>query len=129
MSLLPELPGMKHFDRVPHNEVPALMQQCTVFVFPSYFEGFGLVLLEAMACGLPVITTTATAGPDIVTEGEDGWVIEPGDLTSLVEKMTFCLEHPQIVREMGMHARRTAERFTWAAYGDRWMQILSEVCA
>jgi glycosyltransferase involved in cell wall biosynthesis len=127
-SLLPELPGMKHFDRVPHKEVPALMQQCTVFVFPSYFEGFGLVLLEAMASGLPVITTTATAGPDIVTEGEDGWIIEPGDVASLVQKMTFCLEYPQIVREMGVRARSTAERFTWSAYGDRWMQILSEVC-
>ncbi len=126
---MPELAGMKLFDRVPHGEVSSLMQQCDVFVFPSYFEGFGLVLLEAMACGLPVITTTATAGPDIVTEGQDGWVIEPGDLTSLVEKMTFCLEHPQYVREMGLHARSTAERFTWAAYGDRWMRILSEVCA
>jgi glycosyltransferase involved in cell wall biosynthesis len=127
LAMLPELPGMRHFDRVPHEEVPALMQQCTVFVFPSYFEGFGLVLLEAMACGLPVITTTATAGPDIVTEGEDGWVIKPGDLTSLAEKMTFCLEHPQIVREMGVQARSTAERFTWTAYGDRWIEILAEI--
>jgi starch synthase len=128
LPLLPETRGVKHFGRVPHEEVPALMQQCDVFVFPSYFEGFGLVLLEAMASGLPVITTTATSGPDILTEGEDGWIIEPGDLSSLVQKMTFCLEHPQIVREMGMRARSTAERFTWSAYGNRWIQILSEVC-
>jgi glycosyltransferase involved in cell wall biosynthesis len=127
VSLLADLQGVKHFDRVPHEEVPKLMQQCTVFVFPSYFEGFGLVLLEAMACGLPVITTTATAGPDIVTEGNDGWIIAPGDVNSLVERMAFCLDHPHVVREMGRQARDTAERFTWTAYGDRWMQILEDV--
>jgi glycosyltransferase involved in cell wall biosynthesis len=104
------------------------MQQCDVFVLPSYFEGFGLVLLEAMASGLPIITTTATAGPDILTEGTDGWNIEPGDLASLVERMNYCLEHPAEVREMGRQARATAQRFTWSAYGERWMRILAEVC-
>jgi glycosyltransferase involved in cell wall biosynthesis len=126
--LMPELPGWTHFDRVPRAEVAGLMQQCDVFVFPSYFEGFGLVLLEAMACGLPVITTTATAGPDFVTEGESGWVIEPGDCDALVDRMSFCLERPHVVRDMGSQARATAERFTWTAYGDRWMEILAEVC-
>jgi glycosyltransferase involved in cell wall biosynthesis len=127
VALLPELPGLKYWGKVPHAEVALLMQQCDALVFPSYFEGFGLVLLEAMASGLPVITTTATAGPDIVTEGEDGWVIEPGDLPRLTEVMSFCLEKPAIVREMGRMARSTAERFTWTAYGDRWMQILTEI--
>jgi glycosyltransferase involved in cell wall biosynthesis len=128
LALLPELPGLKCWGAVPHEEVAALMQQCDVLVFPSYFEGFGLVLLEAMACGLPVITTTATAGPDIVTQATDGWIIEPGDLAGLIETMNYCLEHPQVVREMGLAARATAERFTWSAYGDRWMEILAEVC-
>jgi glycosyltransferase involved in cell wall biosynthesis len=127
VALLPELPGLKYLGKVPHAEVAQLMQQCDALVFPSYFEGFGLVLLEAMASGLPVITTTATAGPDIVTEGEDGWVIEPGHLERLTEVMNFCLENPAIVREMGRMARSTAERFTWSAYGDRWMQILAEI--
>jgi glycosyltransferase involved in cell wall biosynthesis len=47
------------------------MAESDVFVFPSYFEGFALVLLEAMASGLPVITTTATAGPDITSHDQD----------------------------------------------------------
>lgn len=127
-KLLPELPGLRYFGRVPHDEVGQIMQQCDVFVFPSYFEGFGLVLLEAMASGLPIVTTTATAGPDIVTEGQDGWVIEPGSLAQLEERMAYCLGHADEVREMGRAARATAEKFTWTAYGDRWMQILGEVC-
>ncbi len=126
--LLPELPGVKCFGAVPHDEVSRLMQQSDVLVFPSYFEGFGLVLLEAMACGLPVITTTATAGPDLVTEGENGWVFEPGDLERLADTMTFCLEHPGQVAEMGRQARAAAERFTWSSYGEHWMRLLGEVC-
>jgi glycosyltransferase involved in cell wall biosynthesis len=126
-ALLPELAGLKVIGAVPHEEIGPLVQQCDVLVFPSYFEGFGLVLLEAMACGLPVITTTATAGPDIVTEGQEGWIIEPGNLAALEEKMTYCLEHPEVVRQMGMQARATAERFTWEAYGDRWMEFLGEL--
>jgi alpha-maltose-1-phosphate synthase len=126
--LLPDLPGIRYFGAVPQDEVSRLMQQCDVFVFPSYFEGFGLVLLEAMACGLPVITTTATAGPDLVTEGENGWVFEPGDLERLTESMTYCLEHNGELAEMGRQARATAEQFTWSSYGDRWLQLLGEVC-
>lgn len=126
--LLPDLPGVRYFGAVPHEEVGRLMQQCDVLVFPSYFEGFGLVLLEAMACGLPIITTTATAGPDLAAEGESGWIFEPGALDQLAAAMTNCLEHPAQVAEMGRLARATAERFTWSNYGDRWMGLLGEVC-
>jgi glycosyltransferase involved in cell wall biosynthesis len=122
------LRGLRYFGAVPHQEVASRMQQCDVFVFPSYFEGFGLVLLEAMACGLPVITTTNTVGPDVISEGQDGWVVAPGDLPALIEKMQYCLDRPSEVREMGARARKTAERFAWSDYGDRWIEILAEVC-
>jgi glycosyltransferase involved in cell wall biosynthesis len=127
-ALLHATPGVRLLGAVPHDEVAARMQQCDVFVFPSFFEGFGLVLLEAMACGLPVITTTATAGPDIIVQGENGWLIEPGDMSALIETMNYCLEHPGIIQDMRHSARATAERFTWEAYGNRWMEILAEVC-
>lgn len=118
---------VKILGKVPNSELATVMSESDVFVFPSYFEGFALVLLEAMACGLPVITTTATAGPDIITQGNDGWVIEPGNLDALVETMRFCLENRDRVAEMGVNARRTAERFSWDAYGDRWGEILKAV--
>jgi len=118
---------VKVVGKVPNTELATIMSESEVFVFPSYFEGFALVLLEAMASGLPVITTTATAGPDITTPGEDGWVIEPGKLDALIEAMRFCLENRDRVTEMGANARRTAERFSWDAYGDRWVTILQGV--
>jgi starch synthase len=126
-TLIPEVSGLNCFGAVPQAHIPQLLQQCDVFVFPSFFEGFGLVLLEAMACGLPVITTTATAGPDIITQDQDGWILDPGDLDTLISAMRFCLENPDRVTEMGANARRTAERFSWDAYGDRWVKILRDV--
>lgn len=128
LPLLPNLPGLRHVGAVPHTELPALLGQCDVLVFPSYFEGFGLVILEAMACGLPVITTAASAGPDIITPGEDGWIMEPGDLRGLVQIMKDCLSNRARVLSMRGVARAKAEKFSWTAYGDRWVQILHEVC-
>jgi glycosyltransferase involved in cell wall biosynthesis len=77
-----------------------------------------------MASGLPVITTTATAGPDIITQNKDGWIMGAGDLDALVETMRFCLENRDEARGVGITARATAERFSWEAYGDRWAEIL-----
>jgi glycosyltransferase involved in cell wall biosynthesis len=126
-TLLPPLPGLRHIDAVPHDDVPRLLSQCDSFVFPSFFEGFGLVLLEAMACGLPVITTTSTAGPDIITRDHDGWVLEPGNLDRLVGAMEFCLKNRNRIAEMGSNARRKAEQFSWNAYGERWSKILPTI--
>src|SRR5690606_15413134 len=65
-----ELASYRWVASCPHAEVLREMRAHDVFVFPSLFEGFGLVLLEALAMGLPVITTAHTAGPDLITEGE-----------------------------------------------------------
>ena len=125
--LIPNQPDIRVVGGVPHRDVPALLQQCDVFVFPSYFEGFGLVILEAMACGLPVITTTATAGPDIFQSGEGGWITAPGDLAALMAAMDRCLTNPAGVRAMGGTARQIAERNSWSAYGERWASILDSL--
>ena len=124
---IPELPGLFVKGSVPRENVPSLLQQCDVLVFPSFFEGFGLVILEAMACGLPVITTTATGGPDIISNGQDGWITEAGSLEQLVSVMQFCLDNRKSVSDMGAKARETAERFSWKVYGDRWAELLEQV--
>lgn len=116
--------GVRYVGKVTNAALADLMSESDVFVFPSYFEGFALVLLEAMACGLPIITTTATAGPDLVTEGHDGWIIPPGDLDALVHVMRECSNQRDQVARMRTPARATAERFSWNAFGDRWAGIL-----
>jgi glycosyltransferase involved in cell wall biosynthesis len=86
-----------------------------VFVFPSYSDGFGLALLEAMACGLPAIASEASIGPEIVTPG-CGFIIIPGDLDRMVDLLRWFDQHRNEVPAMGEKARVQAARSTWSNY-------------
>ena len=123
-ALIPDLSGLTVKGKYPLEELPALMKQCDVFVFPSYCEGFALVLLEAMASGLPVITTEATAGPDLFTDGVEGFLIPSGDEDALSASIRSFITKPEMLAPMSQAARQTAERFSWDNYGDRWREIL-----
>ena len=87
-----------------------------LFVFPSVGEGFGQVLLESLACGLPVLSTTRTAAPDLIREGVEGWVVEPGRAELLAERILWALRHREALRAMREPARRCAEQHTWARF-------------
>ncbi|MFB2773247.1 glycosyltransferase family 4 protein [Pelatocladus sp. BLCC-F211] len=106
----------RYVPSVPHASLNEYYSSANVLVFPSLLEGFGLVLLEAMACGIPIITTTNTAGPDIITDGVEGFIIQIRDVEALKEKLEWCYCHPQELAEMGRAARRKAEQLTWDLY-------------
>jgi glycosyltransferase involved in cell wall biosynthesis len=90
-------------------------RRADVFVFPSFFEGFGLVLLEAMACGLPAIASTATAGVDVMTE-TSGRVLPVGNLDSLVDALRWFDQNRDRLPAMRRAARIQAEVCTWERY-------------
>lgn len=90
-------------------------QSSDVLVFPSFFEGFGLVILEAMACGLPVIASDATAGPDLL-DPSTGRVVPAGDKDALIESLRWFATHRERLPEMKTAARRKAETCTWEHY-------------
>ena len=87
-----------------------------MLVFPSLFEGFGLVLLEAMSRGTTVITTAHTAGPDLLEEGVDGFVVPIRSAAAIAEKLEWLLREPARCRAMGQAARRKAAACSWEAY-------------
>jgi glycosyltransferase involved in cell wall biosynthesis len=100
------------------------MHQAHVLVLPSVFEGFGLVIPEAMATGMPVIASTHSAGPEIIREGQDGFVLEPDDVEGLAEKLELLRADRQRAVEMGVQAAERAREFSWEAHSERVRQIL-----
>jgi alpha-maltose-1-phosphate synthase len=124
--LIPSLPGLRVVGKVPHRELAGLLRKCDVLVLPSYFEGFGLVLLEALAAGLAVIATEATAARDLMTNGVEGYIVPTGDAQALQDAMQRFLASPGDLATMSLAARRCAERYSWDAYGDRWIEILRQ---
>lgn len=99
-----------------HNHILQLMREHDVLVFPSLFEGFGLVITEAMSQGTPVITTNRTAGPDLIKHGENGWLFQAGNTSALRENIEYILEHPASLKRNGEAALQTAAKRPWEAY-------------
>jgi glycosyltransferase involved in cell wall biosynthesis len=127
-KLLPEMEpyfrryagSFRHLPERGPAELADAYRRASVFVLPSIHEGFGLVLLEAMASGVPVIATRTTGGPDAVRDGATGFLTSPGDVDALKERLTWLYGHPAARREMGDAGRETAlAHFTWDHYGDR----------
>lgn len=108
-----------------HDKVLACMREHDVFVFPSLFEGFGLVITEAMSQGLPVITTDRTAGPDLITDCVDGWIVSSGSSKAIKEVLYKILENPEILEQSGLAAQNKAQTRPWSVYGQEMVDALS----
>jgi len=90
--------------------------QADVMVLPSIAEGFGLAILESMACGVPVICTHNTGGADLITNGQDGFVTPIRDVSALKQLLELGLADRDRFYEIGQAARKVAEHLTWARY-------------
>ncbi len=101
---------------LPHAGVLAEMERQDVLVFPSLFEGFGLVILEAMSRGLPVIATAHTAAPDLLADGVEGFIVPIRSSDAIVEKLEILVRDPARLREMKAAARARAGTHRWEDY-------------
>lgn len=97
-------------------QVKEIMSEQDVMVFPSLTDGMSLACLEALACGLPLLTTFANGASDFVAEGSNGFVVEPGDEAGLAMLMRWFVEHPCELARMKKAAAESARGITWAAY-------------
>ena len=97
-------------------DLVAAYQAADLFVFPSVAEGFGQVLLESLASGLPILSTTHTAAPDLIAPGVEGFVIDPRRPDLLAERIDWAATHRAELAEMGRNARLRAEHFTWQRF-------------
>lgn len=112
-----ELQKHTWIESMPHHEILSLMREHDVLVFPSLFEGFGMVITEAMSQGTPVITTDRTAGPDFIEHGKNGWLIEAGSTEALRAAIEELIEKPKLISEVGRQALETARLRPWEVYG------------
>ncbi|TDN39583.1 glycosyltransferase [Hymenobacter sp. UV11] len=113
-------------ESLPHAEVLRIMREHDVLVFPSLFEGFGLVITEAMSQGTPVITTNRTAGPDVIQHGHNGWLIEAGTTAALQTAIEHLLHRPSVIAEAGRAAMETARQRPWSRYGQELAAALAK---
>lgn len=101
-----------------HAEVLRLMQSCDVFVLPSIVEGRALVQQEAMACGLPLITTRNAGGDDLIVEGQTGFLLPIRSPEAIAEKLTWFLANRSRIPDMNVAAQARARELTWRGYGN-----------
>ena len=104
-----------------------LMRTIDFFVFPSRYDPFGLVLLEAAASGAPVITAQTAGGAQLV-DGAGGIVLEdPDDVDALAEAMNRLVADKSLRREMGKQARSMAEQHSWSNMASRYLELYNLV--
>ena len=109
----------------PHAGVLAEMERQDVLVFPSLFEGFGLVILEAMSRGLPVVTTAHTAGPDLIDDGHDGFLVPIRSAAAIAQTLETLHRDRARLAAMREAARARAAACTWTHYRHRLLLALT----
>jgi glycosyltransferase involved in cell wall biosynthesis len=115
-----------HIPNIPRAQLPMVYNSNDVFVFPTLIEGMGLVVLEAMACGLPVITTRNGPG-DIVRDGIDGFIVPIRDVDAVCDCLEILQANPDLRVNMGANARQRASEYSWEAYMACITDLVSEI--
>ncbi len=108
----------------------SLYQRAGVFALPSFEEGLGLVVLEAMGCGIPVVATRCGGPEGIITDGVDGFLVPLNDADAMAERLEYLLANQQANLAMGKQARKTIEmrfdeRVTAKEFVDSWENLLA----
>jgi glycosyltransferase involved in cell wall biosynthesis len=112
---------------VPAEDLPALYAATDLFVMPSLEEGFGMTVVEAMAAGTPVVGTRVGAIPEIVDDGDHGFVVDPGDPSGLADAMDEALERFRESDTIMPTTRQRAGEYSWASVGQRCRTIYESV--
>lgn len=121
--------GLKniHF-HLPVQNIQAEYENSSVLVLPSRSEGFGMVLIEAMECGLPCVSFDCPSGPaDIIKDGEDGFLIAPESIDEMVEKLSLLIENEELRKSMGQNAKENVKRFSPNIIVQQWDELFKKL--
>ncbi|MFH1745216.1 MAG: glycosyltransferase family 1 protein [bacterium] len=115
---------IKFLGYVARNDKPALYNLASIFVYPSFYEGFGLPALEAMACGIPVIAGNSGSLSEVV--GSSGILINPYNINEIKEAVAIVLEDRRLCERLIESGFLNLKRFSWAKAGEKYLRIFRE---
>jgi len=112
---------------VPDTDLPALYRAATAMVYPSYYEGFGLPVLEAMACGTPIISANSSALPEVV--GQAGILIDPNDWLGMAAHMAEFLLNKELCQKLSQASLVQSTKFSWATTAQQLLTLYQKLLA
>jgi len=115
--------------KLPVNNISDKYADSSIFVLSSRFEGFGMVICEAMVCGVPPVSFACPCGPrDIITDGSDGLLVDNGNIEEMAQKICYLIENETLRKQMGNNARISAERFDAENIMGQWKDLFEKLC-
>jgi glycosyltransferase involved in cell wall biosynthesis len=121
--------SIRFLGKMSHAELSELLAQMDCLVLPSRLESFGMVVVEALAAGVPVIVSDHAGASEAIREGENGWVVPAGNEAALFERMVNCCRDIEHVRSMSAACARSAVEYDWSHYGRRSVEIFSRLAS
>ena len=106
-------------------DLPALLSGALAFVFPSLYEGFGIPVLEAGACGVPVITSNTSSLPEVA--GDAALLVDPHDVDAIADAMYRLVTDDALHAELARRGQENAQRFSWPRCARETLEVLLEV--
>jgi len=125
---LPDLPNLKNVGTIPFSEMPRVCQDADILLFPTVREGLPLAVIEAMACGLPVVSTDCSSLPELIIDGKGGYLCDMGNVNEFAARINELAGSPGLRRDMGQFNReRVEEKFTLQRMVDDYRNMFEQI--
>ncbi len=115
--------SVKFLGRKEFLKIPMFLSGCEIFVLPSRKEAFGMVLLEAMAVGKPIVATSVGGVPEVVKERENAILVEPDSPGNLAEGIIKLIDNPDLIKQFGNKSKEIVKDFTWDKIVDKYIDV------
>ena len=111
------------------NDVPSVLSNSSIYVLSSRYEGFPLIICEAMSCGLPIVAFDCPSGPsEMVSDGTNGYIINKvGDIISMSERISNLIENEQLRKEFGKQSYQMSKKYNIDYVMSKWTQLFEEL--
>jgi len=121
-----EIP-IKFYNRLPKKLYYSMLANSSLYVFPSIEDGWAMTVSEAMAAGLPVITTKNVGASELIEDGKEGFVVNIRDVKSIRNYILYFYENPSEIKRMGQNARKKVSQNTWENFVDNLIKVYKEM--